>query len=162
MRLEPDEYQVKDGGIWLPKKVIEEWEKHYFSCAEEYDKDGRVEFAWECRGSGGILGDLRRIIENVENPPLCSLDYAITHYQKPVKTENGVEYQHVKWAIIIWRDCLCEEFNKHFGADIPVGEEIELWGDAEMQEKCAYEYFNWITKGTSLKTSGTFGSSYVE
>lgn len=43
MTLNDDEYKIVDGGIWLPKDVLEQLRDHYTKCAREarHSKDLR-------------------------------------------------------------------------------------------------------------------------
>lgn len=35
MTLNEGEYKITDGGIWIPKAVLEKWRDHYLKCAKD-------------------------------------------------------------------------------------------------------------------------------
>ena len=70
MELRNGEYQIKDGGIWIPKKVLEEWRDHYCKVADSnkkrWFKEGN-EFAYpHYIGKATVLIDLLKMFEPLE------------------------------------------------------------------------------------------------
>lgn len=70
MELRNGEYKIENDGIWIPKKVLEEWRDHYFNVSDKNKKKWVKEgngFAFPYYlGKATVLVDLLKMFEPLE------------------------------------------------------------------------------------------------
>ena len=66
MQLERDEYKIKDDGIWISKKALEECKKHYKQVAERcFDEENDFKTLFYI-GKSNVYNDLLKHFEPLE------------------------------------------------------------------------------------------------
>lgn len=61
MTLSNDEYKIVDGGIWIPKPVLEKLRDHYTKCASEASKSNGLKYILTGKADSYI--DLLKLFE---------------------------------------------------------------------------------------------------